>query len=93
MKQPQMSTSKAIFRDAYKRVRACVAYYDDTGVDGLHVAQMYHDRGNDPLVMPAIGCYKARLQEDRLIESFWSRADCFDLRISREPSLRVVSSI
>lgn len=86
-----VSTSKASFRDTYKRVRACVAKYHDTGVDGLYVAQMYHDRSNDLLVMPAIGCYKARLQEDPLIKRFWSRADLFNLGISREPSLRVVS--
>lgn len=82
---------KARFHDAYRRVRKCVAYYDDTGVDGLSVASNYHDRANDPLVMPAINCYKARLQDDPLIERFWSRADWHDLNISREPSLHVVS--
>lgn len=86
-----MSTSKASFRDAYRRVRRCVSYYDDTGVNGLRVASSYHDPSRDPLVMPAVGCYKARLKEDILIERFWARADAFDLSINRQPSLHVVA--
>lgn len=70
-------TYRANFLDAYGKVRECVKRYHDTGVDGLCVAETYHDRSNDPLVMPAIRCYKARLQEDPLIERFWHRQERF----------------